>query len=218
MPLTGLLLAALGAANPSARAAPVVVERVVAVIRPPASTDARVVTLTRVEEELRIALVSSGATLAATQALDAPALRAGLEWLIDQILLDEEAARLQVFEIEQPEVRAELSRFQARFERAEDYRAFLARYDISEDELASVLRRTLRVRRYIESRLARTRLSPPPARPDASASGGQPLDKRFREEVKVLVRDLRARADVRRIYDFGASGAGAEPTKPDREG
>src|SRR3990172_2274311 len=100
-PVTGLLLAALGAAFSSAPPpASAVVERVVAVIRPPASAEARVVTLTRVEDEVRIALVSSGAALAATQPLDAPALRAGLEWLVDQMLLSEEAARLQGFEIE----------------------------------------------------------------------------------------------------------------------
>jgi hypothetical protein len=271
-PVTGLLLAALGAAFSSAPPpASAVVERVVAVIRPPASAEARVVTLTRVEDEVRIALVSSGAALAATQPLDAPALRAGLEWLVDQMLLSEEAARLQVFEIERREVLAELARFEARFERTGDYRAFLARHDISEEELASVLQRTLRVRRYVESRL--TRPSPSSARTNAvlgeselpvelrstsprgserrspqpphrnqlntseagrvseadltswieahrlelpadrgaarAAARARLLDERFREEVKVLVRDLRARSDVRRVYDFGAAEAGA---------
>jgi hypothetical protein len=247
-PATGLLLAALGAAHSSAPAAPLVVERVVALVRPPASAEARVVTLTRVEEEVRIALVSRGASLAATQPLDPSALRAGLEWLIDQMLLDEEAARLQVFEIEQPEIRAELARFEARFERVGDYRAFLDRYDISEEELASVLKRTLRVRRYVESRLAQSRLSPSIERLNASRTGraseaevaswieghraelpvdggaaraaarARLLDERFRDEVKALVRDERARSDVRRVYDFGTAEAGAGPTRRDPEG
>ena len=225
-PVTGLLLAALGAAFSSAPPpASAVVERVVAVIRPPASAEARVVTLTRVEDEVRIALVSSGAALAATQPLDAPALRAGLEWLVDQMLLSEEAARLQVFEIERREVLAELARFEARFERTGDYRAFLARHDISEEELASVLQRTLRVRRYVESRLSEAgrvseadltswieahRLELPADRGAARAAArARLLDERFRKEVKVLVRDLRARSDVRRVYDFGAAEAGA---------
>ncbi len=233
-----LLVAALVVMlSSAAAAAPVsaVVERVVAVIRTPAAAEARVVTLTKVEEEARIALVSRGAVLAATQPLDAAALRAGLEWLIDQTLLGDEAARLQVFEIERAEVLAELARFKARFARAADYPSFLARCDLSEEELAAVLRRTLRARRYVESRLSRAgRVSesdvtawmeahPRELLADREAARAAVraalVDERLRDEVKGLVRDLRARADVRVLYDFGpGEEAGGPKSRPNPEG
>src|SRR5689334_12545918 len=130
-------------------------ERVVAVVRAPGSTstEATVIMLTRLEAESRVALITRGATLAATQPLDGPALRAGLDWLVDQILLAAEAARLQVFEVDAPEREAELARFRARLGGATAYAAFLVRADLSEEELGAVLGRMLRVRRYVESRV-----------------------------------------------------------------
>src|SRR5512144_3294745 len=93
--LAACLLAPVLPAAPEGRD-PRIVEQVVAVVRTPASTQPRVITLTRLEEETRIALISRGATGAADAELDAPALRAGLEWLVDQTLLLEEVIRLQV--------------------------------------------------------------------------------------------------------------------------
>jgi hypothetical protein len=183
------LLAAAGAAlaaPPGADEARVV-ERVVAVIRSPASPQARVVTLTRLQEETRVALIARGGTLAAVAPLDAEALRAGLDWLVDQILLADEAARLQLLNIDPADVAAELARFRARFARPADYTAFLARQGATEEELAAMLRRTLGVRRYVEGRVGRAG--------DASDA-----------EVKALVTDLRARAEVRILYDFGGRG------------
>jgi len=139
-----------------------------------------------------------------------------------------------VFEIDRSEVLSELARFRARFEGEVDYRAFLGRYDLSEEEIASVLQRTLRVRRYVESRLSRTgRASEAEVtswleahRPELPADRGAArtvararlLDERFRDEEKVLVRDLRARSEVRRIYDFGTAEAGTQPARRHPEG
>src|ERR671936_464310 len=91
--LVGVVAAAISLAG---RAEADVVERVVAVIRSPAAPRSHVLTLTRVEEETRIAVVVRGGTLAAAAPLDARTLGAGLEWLIDQMLLADDAARLQV--------------------------------------------------------------------------------------------------------------------------
>ncbi len=218
------LASALATASAAAPGGASVVERVVAVIRSPAAPEPRVLTLTKVEEETRIALVSRGAVLAATQPMDAAALRAGLEWLVDEMLLGDEAARLQVFEIDRSDVLSELARFRARFARASDYRLFLDRCDLSEEELAAALRRTLRVRRYVESRVPRTaRVSDAEVEAwmkdhrrdlpsdEAAARGvvrARLLDERLREDMKALVRDVRARADVRVLYDFGEAPAG----------
>src|ERR1700694_1204749 len=91
---------ALGlAASPQPAVEGTEVERVVAVVRAPGSSEATVITLTRLEAEARVALTTRGASLAATQPLDGPALRAGLDWLVDEVLLAAEAARLQVFEV-----------------------------------------------------------------------------------------------------------------------
>jgi DNA-binding response OmpR family regulator len=107
--MSALLVAlALAAAPPPAAR---VVEEIVAVVRNPASAPPRVVTLTKLDEEARIALVSRGASAAATGPLDAEALRAALDWLLAQMLLADDAARLRVDEVPREDVVAELRRF-----------------------------------------------------------------------------------------------------------
>jgi hypothetical protein len=213
------LLAAglLGAASPAGGRDPGIVEQVVAVVRTPASPRPRVITLTRLEEEARIALISRRATRAAHGELDLPALRAGLEWLIDQTLLLDEVVRLQVFEVDRAEALEELRRFQARFAAPGDYRAFLARWDITEEELLVVLRRMLRVQRYLESRVsgaARVREADvdrflreqgTEARAGERARGearARLSQERTQREVKALLADLRSRATVRVLETF----------------
>lgn len=198
------------------------VERVVAVVRPPASAEALIVTLGMVEEQARIALVSRGAVLAASRPLDGPALKAGLDWLIDQALLDAEASRLQVFEIEPAEVEAELRRFQAQFDAPADYRAFLDRCELGEAGLEDVLRRSLRVRRYVESRVAHAAAVPEAdASPslqregnaeERAAARARLAQERVGEEVRALVRDVRSRAEVRLLEDLERIEAGGEPS------
>lgn len=217
-----LLAAALCAAPAGAAPGrdPQIVEQVVAVLRTPSSTQPRVVTLTRLEEEARIALVSRGATEAGERPLDGPALRAGLEWLIDQMLLHDEVVRLQVFEVDRAEVLEELRRFQGRFPSLAGYRAFLGRCDLTEEELLVVLRRMLRVQRYVESRvsgaarvkesevdraLAERGAGGPADDPAAlrAAVRARLLEEGTRREVKALLADLRGRAEVRVLERFG---------------
>jgi hypothetical protein len=179
--LASLALALAG----SARAAePRVVEEVVAVVRGPGSAQPRLITLTRLEEEARIALVWRGALGAASAPLDRVALRAALEWVVDQTLLGDEVTRLQVFDIDAREVEEELRRFRDRFPRLEDYRAFLGQLELGEEELAAVLRRMLRVQRYVESRAG--------AAEPAAVEG----------KVRALVADVRGRAEVRVLSDL----------------
>ncbi len=206
-----VLLPAVATASPAGEE----VERVVAVVRSPAASEPTVITLTYVEEETRIALVSRGAVLAATQPLDGPALRAGLDWLVDQTLLSDEAKRLQVFDIDRADGVAELARFKGLFARPADYQAFLARCDLSEAELETVLRRMLRVKRYVESRVSHVAQVPDAdvaewaeahagevgAR-DRDVARAQLADRRTKDEVKALVRELRSRADVRVFEDL----------------
>ncbi len=221
-PLVLLLAAGLPVASPSLppSADPGVAEAVVAVIRSPAAPEPRIITLTRVELEARVALVARGALLAASAPLDAPALRAGLEWTVDQTLLGDEATRLEILEVEPAETEAELRRFRERFARRADYDAFLRRCGLDEAELGALLARTLRVGRYVETRVAHLTAAVDAERGHRPEGSGTADDEAARakareqriaeeagEEVRALVRDLRARADVRILDDL----SGARP-------
>jgi hypothetical protein len=212
--MVAALLAAALAASPApggGASAPRVVEEVVAVVRNPAGAPPRIVTLTKLVEEARIALVARGATEAATRPLDAAALRAALEWHLDELLVADEAARLAVDEVDRATVDAEVRRFQARFATPAAYQAFLAASELTEEELSATLARGVRVRRYVESRVGRAvRVSddevdawlrargvdtaPGPAREGARA---KLAEERAQAHVKELLTELRARADVR---------------------
>jgi hypothetical protein len=209
------LLAGAADAPPEGR----VFDEVVAVVAT-RGQEARIVTLTQVSEEGRIALVARGGIEAAFAPLDGAVLRASLDWYVDQLLLYEEAVRLQVFEVDREAAQAELARFKAAFRSPRDYKAFLYQIDATEEDLASVLRRMLRVRRYLESRLGRLRPSPREIEAwyaaNASEYGGRPLAEVTDEiaarlsagkaatETRALLADLRNRADVRILVDLGA--------------
>jgi len=217
--LVAVLLAPLaaGAAEPPGGGR--IVDEVVAVVAS-RGREARVVTRTKVAEEGRIALVSRGGIEAAFAPLDGAVLRASLDWYVDQLLLHEEAVRLQVFEVDRDAAVAELTRFKAEFAAPKDFKAFLFQIDATEEELTATLRRSLRVRRYLESRLGRLR---PTSREieawyeaHAADYGGRPIAEvndeitarltaaRADVETKALLRDLRSRADIRILVDLGA--------------
>jgi hypothetical protein len=215
MMLALLLAAAAAAPDAGAPAAPAtaarVVEQVVAVVRNPAGSAARAVTLTRLLEETRIALVSRGAVEAAFRPLDAEALRAGLGWLLDETLVADEAARLRVDEVDRAALEAAVRDFQARFREPAEYRRFLAANEIQEEEVAAVLGRTLRAVRYLETRVGPgARVGDDEVERHLRAGGAGPataaardaaraeLERgRARTQVRELLLELRARADVR---------------------
>jgi hypothetical protein len=180
-----LLLAALAAPPDEGR----VVERIVAVVRNPAGAAPRPITLTKLTEEARIALVGQGAMLAATAPLDAPALAAALRLLVDEWLVADEATRLKVDELPREQVLAALRRFQARFPDRAGYQAFLATVELTEEELEVTLARGLKVQRYLESRVGS---------PEASPLGATRLPQdSFEVRVRQHLDELRGRADVR---------------------
>jgi len=199
-----------------------VVEQIVAVVRNPAGSPPRPITLTRLVEEARVALVGQGATDAANAPLDPPALRAALRWLVDQWLVSEEAARLGVDELSRDELEAAVRRFRERFAEPAAFQRFLAAADLAEEELAVILARGLKVEHYLEGRvgraarvgdeeLARALAS---AGPSADAPGArEALRARLRDEkaaaqVRQILVDLRGRADVRVLAPELAGGAG----------
>lgn len=213
-----VLLAAALAAEPAGAGR--VIEAVVATVQASPSRPVVPITLTRLREEARVALVARGATEAAFGRLDGPALSAALEWLIDQTLVAEEADRLQVAQVGREEAEQELRRFRSRFGAPGEYERFLALNDLAEEELAVALARTLRVQRFVEGRVGlavrvseaeiddylRSRgvgTQPSAARDAVRAHLGE---QRLSAEVKKIVAELRARATVRLLLP-AAEGA-----------
>jgi hypothetical protein len=202
-----------------------ILDQIVAVVRFPNDGGTVPVTLSRLVEEARIAMISRGAVAAASGPLDGAALRASLEWLIDQIVLDDEATRLGLAEVEQADVEGELSRFRGRFTKPADFQAFLDRLDITSGDLRAVLQRMLRVQRYVESRVRR---ASPPEDSEVEAFyqehradfGGKSLamvrqfvrarmlEERVRADVKSLVSELRQRCEIRMLADLDAVAGG----------
>ena len=167
--------------------------------------------------EARIALVSRGATEAAIGPLDRPALRAALEWLLDQLLVADEASKLRIDDVDRAALAAELRRFRVRFPTAADYQRFLAEGDLSEDELAATLARMMRVERYVQSRVGRSarvgddevdrwladRGAPGAGAPAREAARSQLSEDRAKAQVREILTELRGRADIRIVGQLG---------------
>ncbi len=212
-PMRSIVLALLLAIAPIAArpAGGVVLERVVAVVRNPAGAAPRPLTLTRLDEEARVALVGQGASRAVLAPLDAAARRAALRWLLDQWLVADEANRLKVDEISREEVQRALQAFRQLFPDEAAYRSFLATSELPEEELRSILARGLRVQRFLDNRLGpgarvseeevsrwlagRGSAVPTPAERDAARS--RLSNERAQEQVRQILADLRSRADIR---------------------
>lgn len=212
MMLALLLAAAAAPAAPAPAAGGQVVEQVVAVVRNPAGAAPRALTLTKLIEESRIALVSRGAIEAAFRPLDAEALRAGLEWLVDETLVADEAARLRVDEVDREALAGAVRAFQEHFPDAAAYRRFLAASELGEEDVVAALARSIRVERYLETRIGpgarvaeeeverhvRARgVAGAATEAERDAARTELERTRARAQVRELLQELRARADVR---------------------
>lgn len=201
------------------------VDRIVATITLGDAHSRILITLSDLEVEARVALISRGAVLAADAELPPDTLAATLEWSIAQHLLLAEAEQLAVAVAEAPELEAALGAFRDELGDGA-YERFLARWEVEPADLLRLMRRRIVVDRYLASRL---RLGPGisegelreayEARRDqlggatfAEARGSLlarlELDRR-EEIVGGLVRDLRGRAQVRVLHSFGAAPRGA---------
>jgi hypothetical protein len=189
-----------------------VLDRVVAII------EGQVLTQSELEFEARIALVERGAVLALDEPLDDEVLRSVLELVIAHRLLVLSADRLEAFTAEQADVGQRLAKFRKNFGSEEAFQAFLARSGADVNQLTEVLKRNVRVRRIIESRV---RLRAQPSEDDLKryfeqrasdypegfeAAKGRLRDKLRQEREKALAEDelaqVRASAQVRRVAPF----------------
>lgn len=205
-------------------------DEVVAVIAPERGVRT-LITRSDLVLEARVVLVSRGGIEAAARDLPDDTLRAVLEWLVSEHLLLAEAEQLEVAGIDPEDLERELEGFRARFVDEEAWEAFLRQHELGRADLARIFRRRLAVDRYVASRLRLTA-----AVSDAEVErawqarkatfGDSPwewvrprlraqLERERREElVTALTADLRRRAEVRILVEWGeVDGTDrAEPT------
>ena len=137
-----VVAAALAATPPG-----MLVDRVVAVV------DKQVLTQSELLIEARVALALREGGDAAAADLDEPIVRAFLDYVVNQMLVSAQARRLGAEQVAGSEVDREVQRFADLFRSSDAYRAFLRRFDVSEEALRHILERNLRNQRFIADRM-----------------------------------------------------------------
>jgi hypothetical protein len=207
------LLAA--AAGPSAQAqSRRLLDEVVAVV------EAQTITLSELEAEARIQLVLLRGPQVADATLSRPLLAATLRRLVDERVVLAEVERLRLFDLEKLDLEREQRRLREKFASVVAYEAFLRQLELTDDEVGLLLARSLRVARYLDSRL-RLPSQLRDAELDEAARGQGVLSKSQREELRLrlqrekyerlladLLTGLRRRASVR-VLDALDEKAGA---------
>lgn len=218
--LAALLLVLLpgiaGAARP--------LDTVVAVIGAPGGESRRaVITLSELELETRVTVISRGGSEAASAPIPPETLASSLDWLVAEYLFLFEAEGLAVAAVEPADVARAVAAFRDRFPDIASYRRFLEVNEVTEAELGRILRRSLLVSRYLDSRvrlavavteddLRRAYEGQGAALEGKSFEEARPLLSRIVEQEKreaalsTMVADLRARGDVRVLFSPAGEG------------
>jgi hypothetical protein len=178
MPVSSVLLLCTAAlAVPSGT----LIDRVVAVV------DKQVVTQSELLTEARVALVLREGEQAVAAEFDAQALRAFLDYVVNQLLVAAQARRLGVADVATADVERELQHMVQRFRSPDAYRAFLRRFDISEDALRIILERRLRNDRFIADRM----------RLVGVGGAADPASPAYLQALRRWLDELRDAADIR---------------------
>ena len=193
-----LLIALLLAASEKRQ----LVDEVVAVV------EAHSITLSELAAETRVRLAASQGPAAAAALPDRALLAASLRKTIEERVVLSEIERLKLFDLERSDVDALMARLRGRFASEADYEAFTRSVELTDEEIAAILARELRVARYLDNRLklaAQLRESEL-----EEAARGQKLSSAQRELLKArlsqekyqrllseLLADLRRRVSVR---------------------
>ena len=138
-----LLLSVLATTAASAE----VLDRVVAQV------DGRVITLSDLRFEARVAMVERGGAALADAPLDQATLSSALELSIAQRAAGAEADRLGSFPVEAGDIEARLKRFEGRFSDQAAFERFLAASGAELGQLREVLGRALRAERELDSKV-----------------------------------------------------------------
>lgn len=153
-----------------------------------AVVDKEVVTRSELVAEARIALAYRGGETSEAAAFDEEFLRDFRDFLINQILIADQARRLGAAEVSEEEVGIELERFASGFRSAAAYEAFLRRYDIALETLRASLRRDLRNARFIDQRM-RARL--------LASENAADRDAQYVRVLEAWLSELRDAAEIR---------------------
>ncbi len=192
-------------------------DRVAAVV------EGRIITLSQLRFEARVAFIQGGDPSAATRLLDDAALRNGLEWAVGQRVQENEADRLKAFNIEPNELEAAVEGFESRIGGSEALGAFLRAHEVDPAGLARVLERSLRAERMLDSKVRlRAQVTEAEVRGAFAAGvsshgvGGnyeqvRPVlrERLFRERYNQLAKAelarMRERSDIRWVAPFALS-------------
>jgi len=198
----------LGAVTAFAQPAPQVIDRAVA------SIEGKVITASQLEFEARVLLVAAGGVQAAFAPLDQQVLEASLRAVVDQRLALLEADKLEAYPLDPGELERSIASFRARFESEARFADFLAAHEADLNDLAEVLRRSLRAQRALEGKLRlRAQVSEGEAKGYRAAHDelkDTPIEKvramlvqqRFGDLVKKELADRRRQVDVRLLGPF----------------
>jgi len=184
-----------------------------------ATVNQEVITLGEVEAEARIVLVRRGGLVGAQRTVDDGLRSAVLQYLINQEVILAEARRLQLFQVSDDEITREVERVANLFVGEEAYRSFLLQSGLSESDIADIVRRDLRVSKFLRSRIRMvSRLAPQEMRvyyaehPEEfgalSYDEARPvIEERLgraqnEDAIREWVSDLKARAEIRVLRSF----------------
>lgn len=179
-----------------------------------ASIEGRVITASQLDFEARVLLVAAGGVQAAFAPLDQQVLDASLRAVVDQRLALLEADKLETYPLEPGELERAIASFRARFESEARFATFLANHEADLNDLAEVLRRSLRAQRALEGKLRlRAQVSESEARAWRASHPelkDVPVEKvkamlvqqRFGELAKKELMDRRRQVDVRLLGPF----------------
>jgi hypothetical protein len=195
-----------------------VIDRAVAMV------DGRVLTLSELEFEARVALVQAGGVEAATASLDDDIRVRALDVAIGQRLEVNEADKLQIYPLEEGEVETAIGRFQSRFPGPVELDQFHARHEADLQQLSTVLARGLRAAKILDGKLRlKAQVTDLEVRryydEHGAELGGSSYEdlrpairqrliaERFKRLVAAELQQLRRSADVRLIAPFASEKA-----------
>ena len=183
-----------------------------------AVVEAQTITLSELEAEARIQLVLLRGPQVADASLSRSLLAATLRRLVDERVVLAEVERLRLFDLEKIDIEREQRRLREKFASVVAYEAFLRQLELTDDEVGLLLARSLRVARYLDSRL-RLPSQLRDAELDEAARGAGALSKAQREELRQrlqrdkyerllteLLSGLRRRAAVRVLDSLDEKG------------
>lgn len=185
-----------------------------------------------IEFEARVALISKGGIAAIDAELSDDVLASTTDYVIGQKVAFLEAERLQVFTVDDAEVFEVRHALVQRFPNELAYRQFLEKHETSEEQLLAILRRDLRVARFIDSKVKlMARVSEAELRrfydTHAEDFAGQPytrvregiramlLRERYQDLARSQLDQLRARSDIRLVAGFARSRIKPRPPPTD---